>query len=99
MIGLVAGLPFLLAGGLALANDREKIVASCLANLNLPTGGCDCIADKAVSDFNEREFAFFVAVISGTGNAQAMTQSAVSVQEATRVATRMTKMPTECAGG
>ncbi len=98
-MGLSAAAALMLWGGLALADDRDTIVASCGQNLNLPPDGCDCIADKALSEFNENEFAFVMAVISGDQGAQASAQAALTVDEQTHVATRMTAMPAECAGG
>lgn len=87
-----------LAAPMSLADDRDTIIASCGAKLNLSAGGCDCIADKAVDEFNENEFAFFLAVIAADKAAQAIAQGKLSIAEQTHVGSRMMQMPAECAG-
>lgn len=97
-IGLAAGAILALAGGAAFADDRGDIIASCAANLGLPPAGCECIADKATSDFNPREFAFFIAVIKGDQAAQATAMQELTPEEAVGIGERMNAMPAECTG-
>lgn len=100
IIGLTAGLACCaVPEGAAHADDRDTIIASCGNTLKLPGGGCDCIADKATSEFKDQEFAFFMAVITDDKAAQAELRGAMTVEQLTHVAMRMTKMPAECAGG
>ncbi len=97
-IGLLATLVIALSAGAANGDDRDIIVASCAQNLGLPAAGCDCVADKAMSEFSESEFAFFMAVIQGDRAAQATAQGNLTVEEAMHIGDRMNQMPVECAG-
>lgn len=89
----------LILSSAATANDRAAIIASCKARLNLPPNGCNCIADKAAKDFNKQQYAFFMSIISGNKAKSAQLRRTMSVTDLTQVASRMTKMPTECARG
>ena len=82
----------------AFADDRADILASCAANIGLPPAGCDCIADKAMSEFSEAEFAFFMAVIRDDRDAQTAAARGMTPEEMTSIGERMNDMPAECAG-
>jgi hypothetical protein len=99
IVGAAIGLGLAVWGAVALADDRGTIVASCGQTLNLPAGACDCIADKAMSEFNEAEFAFFMAVITSDSGAQTKLRGDMTVNELTHVGMRMGQMPGECARG
>lgn len=99
IVGPSVGIAFAIFGAAAYADDRDTIVSSCGQTLNLPAGACDCIADKAMTEFNDAEFAFFLAAITGDGAAQARLRGEMSVNELTHVGMRMVNMPAECARG
>ena len=80
------------------ADDRAEILASCAVNIGLPPAGCDCIADKAMSEFSEAEFAFFMAVIRDDRDAQTAAARGMTPEEMTSIGERMNDMPAECAG-
>jgi len=95
---LAVAVAFVAFCGVALADDRDVILASCAQTLGLSPSGCGCIADKATSEFNDKEFVFFMAMVSGDKGAQASTQGALTMEEQVHVGSRMTAMPGECAG-
>jgi hypothetical protein len=80
------------------AADRATVLKSCDAQLNLAEKICGCIADKAAAEFNEKQYAFFLAVITQDKAAQAQLQSQMNSNELVQVGLRMGQMPAECAG-
>jgi len=82
----------------ASAAERDTVIASCKVQLNLAPKGCECIADKAKTEFNEKQHAFFLAVITQDKAAQARWRGDLTVNELTQVGMRMGQMPGECAG-
>ncbi len=84
--------------GVALADDRADILASCAVNLGLSAAGCNCVADKAMNEFNEQEFAFFMAVIKDDRDAQMAAMQGMTPEEMTSIGERMNEMPAACAG-
>ena len=80
------------------ADDRADILASCAVNIGLSAAGCNCIADKAMSEFSEAEFAFFMAVIRDDRDAQTAAAQGMTPDEMTSIGERMNDMPAECAG-
>ena len=96
--GLVASIPIALSSAAAFADDRDDILASCAVNIGLPPTGCECIADKAMSEFDENEFAFFMAVVNGDRDAQTAAAMNLTPQQMLTIGDRMNDMPGECAG-
>ena len=95
---LLAPLLAALWSGVAFADDRADILASCAENLRLPAAGCNCIADKAMSEFDDEEFAFFMAIIRDDRDAQMAAMHGMTPEEMTSIGERMNDMPAECAG-
>lgn len=99
IIGLAAATMALAAlSGAAIADDREVIMASCAENLGLSTAGCECVADKAMNEFSEAEFAFFMAVIKNDRAAQTEAATDMSREQKVHIGSRMNDLPGECAG-
>lgn len=94
---LLAAVALALVPSGALA-DRATVLKSCDAQLKLAQEICGCIADKAASEFNEKQYAFFLAVITQDKAAQAQLQGGMTVNELTQVGMRMSQMPGECRG-
>ncbi len=98
-LALAAGIA-LLSAGAALASDRDTIVASCETRLKAPARTCECMADKAITEFNARELAFFSAIMAkGVAGAMSAAPSGVTNDEMTHVANRVSLLPAECVGG
>lgn len=76
--------------------DRATVMASCEAQLRMDADGCACIADRAARELNEKQYAFFVARISG-GEGANDTMSGMTGEEAMEVATFMSTAPSQCA--
>ena len=96
--GLLAAMIVAVSAGVTAADDRDVIKASCAQTLGLSPSGCECIADKATSEFNDKEFAFFMTAIAADQAARAAAQAQLTIQEQTHVASRMMAMPGECGG-
>lgn len=81
----------------AAAGDRDKILASCAQQTNLPAPVCDCIADKAGDELSDPAYAFFIGMISGDEAEQARMRATTSPADMTAAAMFMTKAPGQCA--
>ena len=91
---------FTLLTSAAFASDRDTIIESCTTRLKSPERTCACMADKAIAEFNERELAFFVAMVSkGVAGAMTAAPAGMTRDEMTHVASRMQIMPAECVAG
>lgn len=97
-MGLLATVLAIGLSGTAFAGDRDDILASCAANLGLSAAGCNCVADTAMNEFNEQEFAFFMAVIRDDRDAQMAAMGQMTPEEMTSVGERMNEIPGKCAG-
>ncbi len=90
----------LFAANAAQASDRDSIITSCETRLKSPERTCTCIADKAIREFNERELAFFVSMVTrGAGIAMSAPPAGMTQAEMIHVASRMQVMPSECVNG
>jgi hypothetical protein len=94
----ILGAAVLVSGvcGGALADERDTIMQSCQIQATIPSSACPCITDKVLAEFNEKEMAFFLAVITQDKSGQAAAQGNMTINELQHVAMRMTALPAEC---
>lgn len=84
--------------GAVQAGDRDTVLESCRANLQLDEAGCACVADRSEAELSETQYAFFVSSVSGDAAANSFA-SKLSGDEAMEVMTFMTTVPTACKAG
>jgi hypothetical protein len=99
VVAIVAG-GLILAASVALADADaiETLRRECAAQLNLPPGGCDCIAGKA-GELNDNQQAFLAATFSKNQGVAATLRGQMTVDELTQAAMFATNAPQTCAQG
>jgi hypothetical protein len=77
--------------------DLQVLHDSCLTSLNVPPGVCECIAETAASDLNDKQQAMVAAMVSGDQAQSAVLRGELTIEEITAAAGFMTNAPAACA--
>jgi len=98
---LLAALPIVAlstASVIAGAGDLETLRTECAAQLNLPSGACDCIAEKAGA-LSDNQQAFLAATVTKDVAAAATLRMQMSIQELTEAGMFMANSAQTCSQG
>jgi len=83
---------------LADAGDLETLRTECAAQLNLPSGACDCIAAKA-GELNENQQAFLAATVTKDVATAAALRMQMGIEELTEAGMFMANSAQNCSQG